>query len=123
MRLLDLVEQQHAMRMLIDAVGEQPALVEADIAGRRTDQTRYRMSLHVFRHIEADELNTKRERKLLGNFGLADAGRPGKQIAADRLFWFALACARELDRCRQRIDRPVLAVDHGLERLLEMAEH
>src|ERR1035441_9789804 len=31
MRLLDLVEQQDAMRMLIDAVGEQPALVEADI--------------------------------------------------------------------------------------------
>ena len=33
MRLLDFVEQQHGMRMLIDAVGEQAALVEADVAG------------------------------------------------------------------------------------------
>ncbi len=38
MRLLDLVEQQHAMRMLVDRVGQQAALVEADIAGRRADQ-------------------------------------------------------------------------------------
>jgi hypothetical protein len=38
MRLLDLVEQQHAMRMLVDAVGQQAALVEADIARRRADQ-------------------------------------------------------------------------------------
>ncbi len=38
MRLLDLVEQQHAVRMLVDAVGQQPALVEADIARRRADQ-------------------------------------------------------------------------------------
>ena len=40
MRLFDFVEQQHAMRMLVDAVGEQPALVEADIARRRADQPR-----------------------------------------------------------------------------------
>ena len=38
MRLLHLVEQQHAMRMLVDAVGQETALVEADIAGRRADQ-------------------------------------------------------------------------------------
>ena len=38
MRLLDLVEQQHAMRMLVDAIGQQAALVEADIARRRADQ-------------------------------------------------------------------------------------
>ena len=28
MRLLDLVEQQHAMRVLVDRIGQQPALVE-----------------------------------------------------------------------------------------------
>ena len=60
MRLLDLVEQQHAMRMLVDAVGEQPALVEADIAGRRADQARDRVALHVFRHVEADQLDAER---------------------------------------------------------------
>ena len=64
MRLLDLVEQQHAMRMLVDAVGQQPALVEADIAGRRADQPRHRVPLHVFRHVEADELDAERGREL-----------------------------------------------------------
>ena len=38
MRLLDFIEQQHAMRMLIDAIGQESALIEANIAGRRTDE-------------------------------------------------------------------------------------
>ena len=60
MRLLDLVEQQHAVRMLVDAVGQQAALVEADIAGRRADQPRDGVALHVFRHVEADQLDAER---------------------------------------------------------------
>ena len=48
MRLFDLVEQQHAMRMLVDAIGEKPALVEADIARRRADQAADGVALHVF---------------------------------------------------------------------------
>ena len=100
MRLLDLVEQQHAMRMLVDAVGQQAALVEPDIAGRRADQPRDGVALHVFRHVEADQLDAERRRKLLCHFGLADAGRAGEQVAADRLFRLAQAGARELDRRR-----------------------
>jgi hypothetical protein len=38
MGLLDLVEQQHRVRMLGDLLGQQAALIEADVAGRRTDQ-------------------------------------------------------------------------------------
>ena len=56
-RLLDLVEQQHAMRMLVDAVREQAALIEADIAGRRTDEAADRVALHVLRHVEAEHLD------------------------------------------------------------------
>ena len=123
MRLLDLVEQQHAMRMLIDAVGEEPALVEADIAGRRADQPRYGVALHIFRHVETDQLDAERRGKLLRHLGLADAGRAGEQIAADRLFRLAQAGARELDRGGQRFDRLVLAVDHALERLLQVSQH
>jgi hypothetical protein len=62
MRLLDFVEKEHAVRMLVDAVGEEPALVEADIAGRRADQPRYGVALHIFRHIEADQLDAERRR-------------------------------------------------------------
>ena len=113
MRLLDLVEQQHAMRMLVDAVGQQAALVEADIAGRRADQPRDGVALHVFRHVEADELDAEAGGELLGHLGLADAGRAGEQVAADRLLRLAQAGAGELDRRRQRLDRLVLAVDHA----------
>jgi hypothetical protein len=59
MGLLDLVEQQHAVRVLVDAIGQQAALVEADIAGRRADQARDRVPLHVFRHVEAQHLHAQ----------------------------------------------------------------
>ena len=123
MRLLDLVEQEHAVRMLVDAVGEQAALVEADIAGRRADQPRDRVALHVFRHVEADDLDAERGGELARDLGLADAGRPGEQVAADRLLDLAQAGAGELDGGGERADRLVLAVDHALEGLLEMLQH
>ena len=85
MRLLDFVEQQHAMRMLVDGVGQQAALIEADIAGRRADQPAHRVALHIFRHVEAHELDAERCRELARGFRLADAGRAGEEIAADRL--------------------------------------
>src|SRR3546814_8790212 len=83
--LLDLVEQQHAVRMLVDGIGEQPALVEADVARRRADEARDRMPLHVLRHVEAGQLDAERQRELARHLGLADAGRAGEQVAADRL--------------------------------------
>src|SRR3546814_18280614 len=78
MRLLDLVEQQHAVRMLIDRVGEEPALVEADVARRRADQPRYRVALHVFRHVEAGQLDAERPCMLARRHGLA-AARPDER--------------------------------------------
>jgi hypothetical protein len=75
MRLLDFVEQEHAVRMLVDAVGEQAALVESHIAGRRADQARHGVALHVFRHVEADELDAEAGGELTRHFGLADPGR------------------------------------------------
>ena len=102
MRLFDLVEQQHAVRMLVDAVGQQAALVEADIARRRADQAGDRVPLHVFRHVEAQQLDAQRIGQLLGDLGLADAGRAGEQVVADRLFRLAQAGAGQLDRRGQR---------------------
>ena len=55
-RLLDLVEQHDAVRMRAHGVDEQAALLEADVAGRRADQPRHRVLLHVLAHVEADEL-------------------------------------------------------------------
>ncbi len=123
MRLLDFVEQHHTVRMLVHAVGQQAALVEADVAGRRADQARHRVPLHVFGHVEAKQLDAERGRKLFCDFGLADAGRTREQVGTDRLLRLAQAGARQLDRCRQRLDRLVLAEHHALQRLLEMPQH
>ena len=59
MGFFDFVEQQHAVGMLVDRVGQQPALVKADIAGRGADQPRDGVPLHVFGHVEADDSDTE----------------------------------------------------------------
>ena len=61
--------------------------------------------------------------ELLGDLGLADAGRAGEEVGADRLFGVAQAGAGELDRRGERLDRLVLAVDHALEAGLEVGQH
>ncbi len=115
-RLLDLVEQQHAMRMLVDPVGQQPALVEADIARRRADQARDGVLFHVFRHVEAQQLDAEAVGQLLGDLGLADAGGAGEEVVADRLFGLAQTGAGQLDRRGQCVDRLVLTEDDALQR-------
>jgi hypothetical protein len=75
-RLLDLVHQQHAVRMLGDRLRQLPALVEADVARRRADQPRHRVALHVLRHVEAYELDAETVGELPRDLGLADAGGP-----------------------------------------------
>ncbi len=114
-RLLDLVEQQHAVRMLVDRVGQQAALVVADIARRGADQAADRVPFHIFRHVEALERDAHDRGQLARDLGLADAGRPGEQIIADRLVGLAKAGAAELDRRRQLLDRHVLAEDDALQ--------
>ena len=123
MRLLDLVEQQHAVRMLGDGFGEQAALVEADVSRRRADQARHRVPLHVFGHVEADEFDADRDGELARDFGLADARRAREQEAADRLALIAEPGARHLDGGGQRLDGLVLPVDDELEIAFEIAQH
>ena len=97
-RLFDFVQQQHAMGMLIDTIGQKPTLIEADIARRCADQTADRMPLHIFAHVEAQQFDAHDRGQLLRHFGLADAGGAGEQITADGLFRLAQARTRELDR-------------------------
>ena len=84
MRLLDLVEQEYAVRLLGDRLGQLPSLVETDIARWRANQPRHGVTLHVFGHVEAQQFVAQAVSELLGDFGLANAGRAGKKEAADR---------------------------------------
>ena len=81
------------------------------------------MALHVLRHVETHQLDAHDAGELARDLGLADAGRAGEQVAADRLLRVAQAGARQLDRARQRLDRPVLAEHHRLELAIEVAQH
>ena len=99
-RLLDLVQQHHAVRMLGHRLGQLAALVEADVARRRADQARHRVALHVLGHVEADQLDAEAVGELARDLGLADAGRAAEQEVADRLARIAEAGARHPDRRR-----------------------
>src|SRR6516165_5531772 len=100
MGLFNLVKQKNTMRMLVDTVGEQTALIETHIPGRRADEPRHRVPLHIFGHVEANHLYAQRDCELLRHLGLADAGGAGEQVAADRLFRFTKSCTSELDGSR-----------------------
>ena len=77
MRLLDLVEQNDLIGPAAHRLGQGAALLIADIAGRRADEPRDRVLLHVFRHVDAHEravVVEQKRGKRLGELGLADAG-------------------------------------------------
>src|SRR5581483_2138395 len=123
-RLLDLVEQDHAVRLPADGLGELPALLEADVSGRRADQTRDGVLLHVLRHVEADEGLLAVEEELgegARELRLPDARRAEEDERADRPVRILDAGARAEDGTRDRLDRLVLA-DHALVEVLFQVE-
>ncbi len=110
------------MRLLGDGLGQQAALVEPDVARRRTNQARYRVPLHVLGHVETHQLNTQRLGQLPCSLGLAHPGRAGEQERTDGLIRRLEACAGQLDRSGQRIDGLVLAEHGQLQVTLQVAQ-
>ena len=108
MRLLDLVEQHDRVGVALHLLGELAALFVADVSGRRANQLRHRVLLHVFGHVEADQRVIAAEQEVgerARELGLADAGRAEEDEAADRTVRVLQAGARAADRARQRRDR------------------
>ena len=54
-RLLYLVKEDNGKRLLAYGIRELAALLVADIARRRTDETRCRVLLHVLGHVESND--------------------------------------------------------------------
>ena len=81
------------------------------------------MFLHVFRHVEPQQLNTQRVSQLLGNFCFANTRRTSEQVVADGFLRLTQASAREFDRGGERVDSAVLTKDHPLERRFEVFEY
>jgi hypothetical protein len=120
--LLDLVEDDDGVRRLGDGVGEQAALVEADVAGRGADEAADGVLLHVLGHVEAEQRDGEQLGEGLGELGLADAGRAGEQERADRLVGAREAGAGPLDRGGDGGDGLVLAEHEVGEALLEVLQ-
>jgi len=119
-RFLDFVEQDHAVRATPHAFGKLTAFVVADIAGRRADEPRHCMTLHVFGHVDADH------RLFIAKYGfgqrfrefrLADARRSEKQKGSDRLVCLTEPRARHTHRIAHGDDGIVLPYDSFTQRL------
>ena len=90
MRLLDFVEQDDRIGVALHALGKLAALFVAHISGRRTDQLRNRMLLHVLGHVEANQALFAAEqecRQRARHFGLAHAGGSQEQERSGRAGW------------------------------------
>ena len=113
-RLLDLVEQDHGVGPAPHRFGQLPALVVADVSGRRADEPRHRVLLHVFGHVDADHVRLVVEQEVgerPRQLGLADAGRAQKDERADGPIRVLQTGARAAHRVRHRGHGLVLADD------------
>ena len=85
-RLLDLVEQDHRVRLAPDRLGELPRLLVAHVPGRRPDEPAHGVPLLELAHVEPDHHVLVAEQHLgerARQLGLADARRPKEQEAPD----------------------------------------
>ena len=86
-RLLDLVEQHDRVGIPLHLLRELTALFVPDVSGRRANQLRHRVLLHVLGHVEADERVVAAEQEVgqrACELGLADTGRAQEDEAANR---------------------------------------
>src|SRR5215831_5760830 len=82
MRLLDLVQQDHGIRIAFYTFGKLSAFLLADITRGRTDQLRYRMLFHELRHVEEDKRLFAAEQELRQrscHLGLSDSSGSKEQ--------------------------------------------
>src|SRR5207245_6471494 len=111
-RLLALVEQEHRVRPPAARLRELATLIKADVSGRRADEARDRVLLHVFAHVEADERLLVIEEELgerLREQRLADPRRTEEEEGAERTLRVLYPRAGAPNRIRDDGDGLVLA--------------
>mmetsp|Transcript_46897 Transcript_46897/g.118173 ORF Transcript_46897/g.118173 Transcript_46897/m.118173 type:complete len:499 (-) Transcript_46897:1516-3012(-) len=115
-RLLHLVKEDDAVRLAPHRLGQLPTLVMPDVAGRRADQARHRVLLHVLGHVDAHHvlLVIKQHfRQRLGELRLANASGAQKQEGAHGLVLLPQAGARAQHCLRHGVHRLALP-NHSL---------
>src|SRR5581483_1072536 len=124
-RLLDLVEEDHAVRLAAHDLGELAALFVPDVAGRRADQARHVVPLHVVGHVDLHHVLLAAEHELgelASEVRLAGTGGADEEEHADRAPRILQAGARAADGARDRGHGGVLPDDLRVQRLLHAEE-
>ena len=123
--LFDFIEQDNRIWLSADSFGQLTAFFISDISGRRTDQARYRIFFHIFRHIDADQifLVIKQGRcQCLCQLGFADTGRAEEQERTDGTVRVLNACTRTQDGFGDTLDCFILSDDALMQRILQMQQ-
>ena len=125
MRLFDLVEQHDRVGTAAHRFRQLSGLLIADVSWRRAEQTRNRVLLLVFRHVDADHrvLVVEQERRQRAReLSLAHARRSQKDEAAERAIRVLQTCACAPNRIRDRANGLVLPDDALMDALFHVDE-
>ena len=120
--LLDLVEEEDAVRLAANRLGELPSLLITDVPRGSPDQPGDRMSLHILRHVESNDIIPAVEEILgegLGGLRLADTRRTEEDERADGSALVGEPGPRAADGVRHGCDRLILSDDAPMQLLFE----
>ena len=121
-RLLYLVEEEHAVRGLADGIGQETAVLIAHVSGRRTDELCHGMLLGVFAHVEANQLDAEFLGEHTSHLGLAHSRRSHKQERSQWLVIVHESCLRHHHSLNHLIHRLVLTVNLVEHVLTQMSQ-
>ncbi len=114
MRLLDFVEEHHAVGSPPHGLGELTALLVADVSGWSAEEPRNGVLLAILAHVDAHQRVFVVEQELrqrLGRFGLAHTGGSEEDERADRPARVLEPGAGPADGVGQGLDRGRLPHD------------
>ena len=120
MRLLNFVQQHDTIRLPSDPFAKLSSFLVSDISRRRADESRNGEFLHVFAHVDSYHIILGIKQILgdtLGQFRLADTGRPEEHERPDRPARILEPGPVSLDCPHDGVDGIVLAYDASSQAL------
>ena len=113
-RLLDLIEQHHAVRISPHLFGELSTLIVTDVSGRGSNEAADRESLHVFGHVDPDHVRVllvEVSRQSLGKLRLTHTRGTEEDKAAHGALRILQPGPGSANRTANRNDRVMLPDD------------
>ena len=110
-RLLDLVEQEDAVRMLAHSIGQQATVLIAHITRGGTDEFGNRVLLDILTHVEPHEFHAQFTGQDTCHLGLAHTGRSDEQQRCQRFILVGESGLGHLHRLDHLLHGIVLAID------------